>query len=67
MLKEKYYRVGERPPPRGPLSKRLWQPPPPAAATPPEPESPQSRRRSRRLTARRSLRINTDTPNEPDG
>lgn len=60
MPKEKYYRVGERPPPRGPVTKGLWKPPPrptPDTATAPEPEPPQSRRRN----TRRSLRPSADT------
>ena len=57
MPKKKYYRVGERPPPRGSLSEGFWQPPPrPAPEPEPEPKPP-PRRRARR----RSLR-----PNPPE-
>ena len=69
MPKTKYYRVGERPPPRGPATDRLWQPPSRSApddAAALECRCPclrcRSRRRSRRRFARRSLRPNSPMP-----
>ena len=57
----KYHRVGERPPPRGPVTDRLWQPPPRSAPddadAPPEPPQPERRRRLARHSPRRP-----DTP-----
>lgn len=63
MPKKKYYRVGGRPPPRGPIADGLWQPPPRQMsddAAAPAPAPPKSTGRRRRST-RRSLRI---TPRE---
>lgn len=65
MPQKKYYRVGERPPPRGPATDRLWQPPPRDDAATPAPApapKPPGRRRSLR---RRSLRTNPPSPANP--
>ena len=51
MPKTKYYRVGERPPPRGPSTDRLWQPPPRSA-----PDNEVAPERQRRCLRRRCLR-----------
>lgn len=65
MPKAKYYRVGERPPPRGPVTDRLWQPPPrpePDAADTPASEPKSKSQSKRRAKRRRSLRSNAPPP-----